>query len=155
MSITTRWMLQTDAPLIAEAFRSWNKTQAQYEAYFAENLAGWRLTLLALEGDTVLGYGNLLLKSYFEPFHAQGIPEINDLNVVTNRQSQGLGRRLIEELEAEALGRGYAQIGIGVVLHPDYDRAQRLYPSLGYLRDNTGIHPTQWGDEIHYVKRLA
>jgi GNAT superfamily N-acetyltransferase len=155
MPTLTRWMLESDAALIAEAFRSWNKTQAQYEKYYAECGQGWRLLRLALEEGVVVGYGNLLLESYFEPFKAQGIPEINDLNVVEKRQGQGLGRRLIAELEAEAMSRGYKQIGIGVVLHPDYARAQGLYPSLGYVQDGTGVHPTVWGDEIHYVKRLA
>ena len=148
-------MLESDAPLIAEAFRSWNKTTAQYQQYFAENLEGWRLTLVAFEGEVVIGYGNLLLKSYYDPFREQGIPEINDLNVVVPRQAQGIGRRLIAELEAEALRRGYAQIGIGVVLHPDYARAQRLYPRLGYVPDGRGAHATEWGDEVNFVKRLA
>jgi len=155
MPVSTRWILESDAPLIAEAFRSWNKTLAQYQQYFAENIEGWRLTLVAFEGETVVGYGNLLLKSYYDPFRELGIPEINDLNVVTPRQAQGIGRRLIQELEAEAMRRGYRQIGIGVGLSPDYARAQRLYPRLGYVPDGRGVHATEWGDEMDFVKDLT
>lgn len=140
---------------IHAAFKSWNKTRAQYEAYFAENLAGQRITLVAELDGEVVGYGNLLRVSYYQPFELQGIPEINDLNVITLRQDQGIGRRLIERLESLARSQGHSQVGIGVGLGPGYERARRLYPNLGYVEDGRGAIQTVWGDEVHLTKRLT
>jgi GNAT superfamily N-acetyltransferase len=139
---------------IFESFRSWNKTLAQYDAYFMENVSGQRLTLVAEKEGRVLGYGNLLKESYYGPFKAAGIPEINDLNVVTAEQGKGIGREIIRELEAQARAQGFRKIGIGAGLGPDYAKAQRLYPRLGYLPDGLGKITTEWGDEMHLIKLL-
>jgi GNAT superfamily N-acetyltransferase len=140
---------------IYQAFKSWNKTLQQYERYFSENGQGIRVTLVAELEGRVVGYGNLLNDSYYAPFKAEGIPEINDLNVVTDLQGQGIGRRIIMALEALAMAQGHTTIGIGVGLGLDYARAQRLYPRLGYESDGRGKQATEWGDETHLIKQLA
>jgi GNAT superfamily N-acetyltransferase len=140
---------------IYQAFKSWNKTLRQYEHYFSENQQGIRVTLVAELEGRVVGYGNLLKDSYYRPFKDGGIPEINDLNVVTDLQGQGIGRELIKELEALARAQGHAVIGIGVGLGSDYAKAQRLYPRLGYESDGRGNQVTEWGDETHLVKQLG
>ena len=140
---------------IFEAFRSWNKTRRQYENYLSENHQGRRLTLVAELDGRVVGYGNLLRDSYYAPFKAEGIPEINDLNVVTDLQGKGIGRELIKELESAARAQGHDIIGIGVGLGSDYAKAQKLYPRLGYVSDGRGNQNSEWGLETHLVKRIS
>ncbi len=153
--LTIRRLRAADAAPIAAAFVGWNKLPAQYEKYDAENREGWRITLVALHDEAVVGYGNLLTASYHEPFRAAGIPEINDLNVIPPLQGTGIGRALIAALEDVARALGYARIGIGVVLTPDYAKAQRLYPRLGYAPDGDGPKQTDEGPETHFIKSLG
>ena len=58
------------------------------------------------------------------------IPEIYRLTVSENRQSRGIGSRLVAEIEAEAGRRGFSQMGLGVA-HKN-PRAYALYERLGY-----------------------
>lgn len=143
-----------DVDAVYEAFTSWKKARKQFENYFAENLDGSRTTLLAYLDGKVVGYGNLLKKSYYPPFVQDGIPEINDLNVVTNMQGRGIGTRSISELILLAKGMGYGRIGLGVVLSPDYAKAQRLYPHLGFGLDGRGISKSNEGDELHFTRNI-
>ncbi len=152
--ISIKKMTTQDPSALRDAFVLWNKPLEQYQTYLTENQAGWRVTLIAWQGTELLGYGNLLWRSYYEPFVAEGIPEINDLNVVPARQAQGIGRQLITELEALAKNGRHARIGIGVGLGSGYERARALYPRLGYVADGRGIHKSIWGDEIYMVKPL-
>jgi GNAT superfamily N-acetyltransferase len=147
-------MQSSDTQAIADAFASWNKAVKQFEEYWAENEAGGRTTLLAVEDGKVIGYGNLLIESYYAPFKISGIPEINDLNVVIPRQGRGIGRKLIAALEDLAREKGFKVIGIGVGLGPDYKFAQGLYPRLGYVPDGRGVHKGEWEDEIYFTKAI-
>src|SRR5262245_8193921 len=125
MEIVIKRMSVEDVNAVFEAFESWNKTRQQYGTYLNENLQGGRTTLLALFQGRMVGYGNLLITSYYAPFRDAGIPEINDLNVVRELQGKGIGTRIICELEKLARNLGYPAIGIGVGLTPVYSKAQR------------------------------
>jgi GNAT superfamily N-acetyltransferase len=149
-----RRMTADDPGSLADAFASWNKPESQFQDYWAENQSGQRVTLIAWEGATLMGYGNLLRRSYYPPFAADGIPELNDLNVVPGSHGQGIGTLLIRALEDEARRQGYPRIGLGVGLTPSDARAQRLYPHLGYRLDGRGPIQTQWGPEAHLIKEL-
>ena len=131
-----------------------NKTLEQYERYFEENQAGGRVTLIATVGESVVGYINILRQSYYEPFRLEGIPEINDLNVVEEYRNQGIATELIRECERLVRESGKPVIGIGVGLTPDYAAAQHLYPKLNYIRDGRDVHVSREGEEIYFTKRL-
>ena len=170
MPITIRPMQADDAPRIAAAFAAWHKTLQQYVRYYAENVQGLRVTVVAIDvaidvaiepgadaqagGVQVVGYSNVIWQPTYAPFAAQGIPEINDLNVLEAYQKQGIGRALIGACEHIVAAAGKHQIGIGYGLTPDYAAAQRLYPQLGYGRDGRGRQPTPWGDVEFLVKQL-
>jgi GNAT superfamily N-acetyltransferase len=151
---TIRKMVRADIEDIAVAFAAENKTREQYERYFAENQTGGRVTLVATVNESVIGYTNVLWQSGYMPFLSDGIPEINDLNVVAEFRNRGIGRALILEAEQVARDAGKAVMGIGVGLTPDYAAAQYLYPSLGYVSNGRGVRKTQFGDEIYFTKRL-
>jgi len=131
-----------------------NKTREQYERYFAENQAGERVTLVAVTDESVVGYANVLWRSYYEPFRLVGIPEINDLNVVEEYRDNGIGRALIAECEGVVRETKNATIGIGVGLTRDYSAAQHLYPALGYVSDGRGVYTSPHGDEAYFLKEL-
>ena len=154
MSYTIRRMARGDVDAVAEAFRSRNKTREQYERYFEENRRGVRVTLVAVAEGAVVGYGNVLWESGYEPFRRDGIPEINDLNVVVAWQNRGVGRALIHEAERVIAAAGRPVAGIGVGQTPDYAAAQHLSPKLGYVPDGTGVHPTEYGDVLYLTKSL-
>jgi ribosomal protein S18 acetylase RimI-like enzyme len=60
-----------------------------------------------------------------------GYPNIQDLFIVEEQRSRGLGKQLIQECEKIAQENGYGKISVAVnpTLNP---RAQSLYKSLGY-----------------------
>lgn len=154
LEFTIRRMSLADVEGITRAFARRNKQREQYVRYFDEHGAGKRVTLVALRGEEVIGYGNVLWESGYSGLRESGIPEINDLNVVEEFQNRGVGRALIREAERIAAERGVRVMGIGVGLTPDYAAAQHLYPKLGYVPDGRGIHPTQYGEVAYFIKRL-
>lgn len=86
-----------------------------------------------------LGYGSLLWRSNYPAFAADRVPEIHDLVVAADSRGQGIGTKLISELERRAAAAGHNLIGLGVGLYADYGAAQRLYSSLGYRPDGQGV----------------
>jgi GNAT superfamily N-acetyltransferase len=154
MNYMVRRMIRSDIEAIAETFTSWNKRREQYERYFEENQLGERDTLVAVMGERVVGYVNVLWESDYEPFRRGGVPEINDLNVINEHQKRGIGSALIHAAECVVAEAGIAVVGIGVGQTPDYAAAQRLYPKLGYVPDEKGIRATRYGDVAYLTKRL-
>lgn len=147
-------MTEAHIDALTEVFASWNKPAGQYTRYYAENLAGTRITLVGLVDGELAGYGNLLWQSDYPPFIDAGIPEINDLNTLEPFRRRGLASAIITECERIAKDAGKPIIGIGVGQTEDYANAQRLYPQLGYVYDGRGIRTTIWGDEQSLTKQL-
>ena len=58
-------------------------------------------------------------------------PDIEDLFVLAELRSQGIGRQLIQFAETLASTRGYSFIGLSVAAETN-DAARRLYERLGY-----------------------
>jgi predicted N-acetyltransferase YhbS len=154
MDYTIRKMLYADIETVFEVFATYNKKREQYERYFEENQTSKRVTLIATVGETVVGYTNVLWQSGYEPFLSDGIPEINDLNVIIEFRNRGIGRALIREAERVVAEAGKSIIGIGVGLTPDYAAAQHLYPKLSYISDGRGVHTSEYGDEIYFTKEI-
>lgn len=154
MNIIIRRMVEGDIDRIAEVFKSRGKQREQYEQYWQENQDCKRVTLVAVLGEEVAGYTNVVWHSDYEPFCQADIPEIHDMNVITQFQKQGIGTALIKEAENLALQHDKRVMGIGVGLTPDYGAAQRLYPKLGYIPDGRGAQSTPWGDELFLSKVL-
>jgi len=154
MNYVIRRMCREDIGPVADAFAPMNKSRAQYERYFEENRAGDRVTLVADLDGSLIGYTNILWRSYYPPFRAAGIPEINDLNVVEEYRNHGVATALIRECESIIREAQHATIGIGVGLTPDYAAAQHLYPKLGYVSDGRGVHTAAEGHEAYFLKAL-
>ncbi len=154
MDFIIRRMVESDVDSIAQAFAHWNKQREQYVRYWRENHEGQRVTLVAVWGEQVVGYTNVIWQPEYEPFREAGIPEINDMNVIAEFQRHGIGTALIREAERIATEHGKSIMGIGFGLTADYGAAQRLYPKLGYIPDGRGAQPTPWGDVLFLTKKL-
>src|SRR5687768_11913882 len=113
MGFIVRPMTGDDVDAVAQAFAHWNKRREQYERYWRENQEGKRITLVAVAGEQVVGYANIIWQPDYGPFRESGIPEINDMNVIAEFQKQGIGSALIQEAERIALQREVKVIGIG------------------------------------------
>ncbi len=153
-ALQIRSMQADDPARLAAAFADMNKTRAQYEHYWQENVEGSRVTLIALLAGSVVGYTNVIWKSDYEPFRQRGIPEIHDMNTVTSLRRSGIGTRMLKAAERLVQQTGRCVIGIGVGVTRDYAIAQRLYPKQGYVPDGTGVHPNAWGGCMYAVKQL-
>jgi len=130
----------SDADLISKAFQSigWNKPPSQYERYLEEQDHGTRVVLVAWSGGTFAGYVTLVWNSNYAPMENDGIPEIQDLNVLPQFRRNGIGSLLLDEAERIASTTG-TEVGLGVGLHPGYNAAQRLYVKRGYVPDGCGV----------------
>lgn len=129
-----------------DAFNRHNMNRAE-DYYFnclQENLQGTRITLFALVDGQIAGCAHLKFNSDYPYFQQNGIPEINDLNVFSEYQRQGIANQLLDEFEKQA-SRTHTYIGIGVGLYKDYGAAQRIYCRRGYIPDGNGI---TYGEQI-------
>ena len=154
-SLQIRRMQDNDPDALASAFADMNKSRAQFERYWQENIDGKRVTLVALLDGRVVGYTNVIWESDYESFRQQGIPEVNDMNTVTHLRRNGIGTLMLKAAEELVRQTGRRVIGIGAGVTPDYSIAQKLYPKLGYVSDGTGVHPDRWGGCMYSIKLIS
>jgi GNAT superfamily N-acetyltransferase len=135
-----RSMSATDPREMAEACGQlgWNKPVILFEMYFADEASGTRSCWVAYFSDVFAGYVTVNWKPTYPYFAENGIPEIQDLNVLPPFQRKGIGTALLVQAEAEIASRSNVA-GLGVGLHPGYNEAQRLYVKRGYVPDGRGV----------------
>ncbi|MCF7755760.1 GNAT family N-acetyltransferase [Paenibacillus xylanexedens] len=148
MTIHIRLLNESDPVIISKAFQEqgWGRSPEQYLHYLAEQQNGERVTLVAELNGEFAGYVNVLWNSSYPSFREQGIPEINDFNVLMKFQRQGIGSRLMDRAEEVILERTDVA-GIGVGVFSDYGKAQVLYVHRGYIPDGHGVHKHD-----HYIQ---
>lgn len=168
MQIDIRRIEQDDVAIMAAAFDAigWNKPEAQFERYLNEQDQGLRAVLLAVVDGRFAGYLNVIWQPDYLPFREDGIPEIQDFNVLPDFRRRGIGTRLMDAAERLAAVRSPI-VGIGVGMGADYGPAQRLYVLRGYVPDGLGIVThnrfAQLGEMVrvdddlvlHFRKRIA
>jgi GNAT superfamily N-acetyltransferase len=120
----------------AMAAIGWDKPVSQYEKYLAEQAAGVRSVLVATVDGEYAGYVTVRWESPYEPFN--GMPEIQDFNVLPAYRRRGIGSGLMDAAEALVAERSDT-VAIGVGLYADYGTAQRMYVRRGYIPDGRGI----------------
>lgn len=142
----------SDIDEIVEGFRAlgWGgKDRAQYERYLREQHQGVRAIRVGRWDGRFAGYVTVVWQPDYPPFREQGIPEVQDFNVLPDFRRRRIGSALMDEAERLILARSRT-IGIGVGLHRDYGAAQRLYVLRGYVPDALGITThgarVNWGD---------
>ncbi len=139
--IAVRDLDEQDIAVIAaiDGGAAWHGGESKWRAYWHEHRQGLRVSMVALLGEKIIGYGSLCWHSQYPPFREAGTPEIADLVVAEGARRQGVASRLIGACEAQARAAGRDLIGIGFGLYADYGAAQRLYVRLGYIPDGRGL----------------
>lgn len=129
-----------DTTVMSAAFArlGWNKPEAQYRNYLEEQTAGERDVFVAELNDQFTGYVTICWRSPYPFFAHDGIPEVQDFNVLPEFRRQGIGTRLMD-LAEEKIAVRHDTAGIGVGMYPDYGHAQRLYVLRGYVPDGRGL----------------
>jgi GNAT superfamily N-acetyltransferase len=131
--------LRDDDPVVMSAAFDeigWNKPVSQYEKYLAQQREGSRSVLVATVDDEFAGYVTVNWNSPYEPF--DGVPEVQDFNVLPKFRRRGIGSGLMDAAEALVAERSDV-VAIGVGLYADYGTAQRMYVRRGYIPDGRGI----------------
>lgn len=95
-------------------------------------------------GHTVVGTGALARMN-------DDVAEVTRMRVLPEYQAQGIGRRLLHELESRGRTRGFTEVVLDTA--PHLEAAQALYESEGY--EQVGYVETAWTDLIIYRKQLA
>ncbi|MDF2649771.1 MAG: acetyltransferase [Paenibacillus sp.] len=138
-SIEVRQMTGLDVDLVYRVFTEHDigKPKDYILRCWEQNEAGERITLLAFYKGQFAGSLHLLARSHYPYFVENGIPEINDFNVIPPFRKLGIGNALMEAIEKNAFEK-YGIVGIGVGLYQSYGSAQRLYAKRGYIPDGRG-----------------
>ncbi|TYP71986.1 GNAT family N-acetyltransferase [Paenibacillus methanolicus] len=140
VAVEVRQMVASDVELVYRVFHESGigKPMAYIRECWEQNEAGDRITLLAFYQGAFAGSLHLLHRSHYPYFAQNGIPEINDFNVIPALRKHGIGTALMDEAEKIALGQ-HSIVGIGVGLYRDYGSAQRMYAKRGYVPDGRGV----------------
>jgi hypothetical protein len=84
MNIHIREINEGDPELISNSFKKqgWEKPIELFLRYIEEHRNGERVTLIVEVDGNFAGYTNVIWDSYYPRFKEEGIPEINDFNVL-------------------------------------------------------------------------
>jgi ribosomal protein S18 acetylase RimI-like enzyme len=116
---------------------------AYWPERFVDQAKKLLVVLIAWEGDVPIGHLVLRWKPEMaETVRPPNRPHLSNIGVRPDRQSQGVGSRLMGEAEALAVSRGYRSLGLSVGV--DNPRAKRLYERLGYVDTSAGVFTSRW-----------
>jgi GNAT superfamily N-acetyltransferase len=138
LALRIRRMEEDDLAPLARTCAQIGKQRELFEHYLREQEAGGLDALVAAAEGEPAGYVTLNWHPSYPPLAAEGVPEVQDLNVLPRFRRQGVASRLLAEVEALAQARS-EWVGIGVGLHPGYNAAQPLYILRGYVPDGRGV----------------
>ncbi len=129
-----------DPEVISRAFdrMGWKKSVEKYKKYLREQELGTREIRVAELAGGFAGYVTVRWCSEYAYFKDNGIPVVEDLNVLSQFRRRGIASALVDECE-RMIGMRSPVAGIGVGLHPGYNAAQRMYVLRGYVPDARGV----------------
>jgi ribosomal protein S18 acetylase RimI-like enzyme len=116
----------------------WTKPAGYFATCCAQQERGELVLLVAEDGGSYRGHAKVVWQPDYPYFRENGIPEIQDLNVLTSFRRQGIATQLLDVAEALIIERSTVA-GIGFGLYADYGAAQRLYVKRGYVPDGRGV----------------
>ncbi len=138
--LVIRSMRKEDAEIFYKKYLSygWHSRIETYLDYYKEQEDKTRLVFIAESEGIVSGICTLILNPSEGPLGNQGIPEISDLKVFTEKRNNGIGSKLLDivELESKKIS---SEVYLAVGVHSGYGAAQRLYVERGYIPDGSGV----------------
>lgn len=134
--IDIREATKIDLPVLYEVYRSIGKKD---DGYFEHVMTQSTIILVASLNGEDCGFCIYNMQPRYNMYRKLGIPEIQDLNVVSTARRNGVARALIKWCEGMARSKNCTQIGISVGLFKDYGPAQILYAKMGYIPDGNGV----------------
>ncbi len=108
-----------------------------YERCIERHKNGELIIITASTESKNIGYCFLNWQPKYAYFKKCSIPEIQDLNVLSQYRRGGVGGALIKH--CEKLCANHKEIGIGVGMDASFGAAQRLYIRMGYIPDGAGL----------------
>ena len=115
------------------------KPAGYFQSVIELQARGELMLLVATAQSSYLGHCRVAWLSDYPGLRAQGIPEIQDLNVRPDYRRRGVASALLDEAERR-IGERSPLAGIGFGLYADYGPAQRLYVKRGYVPDGRGVN---------------
>lgn len=112
--------------------------EAEARSYLAGHAEPEGASLVAANGDDVIGYAAIVWESNYAGFRSRRIPLIHQVAVAGPFRRRGVATLLMDAAEQLARDRGIATLGITVGLFDEYGPAQRLYGRRGYVPDGRG-----------------
>lgn len=110
-----------------------SEAHAYWEGVLSALSSGERVLLVALDGDSVLGFVQVSLVAWPSQRHRA---EVMKLLVSSVARRRGIGSALMRSAESDALGRGRTLLVLDTRRGDD---AERLYAKLGY--ETAGVIP--------------
>lgn len=142
---------EQDIPALYALYNHIGKKDVGYfEVLFEKNC----VVLIAEHEKQLVGFGVLNFEPKYSLYKRLNIPEIQDLNVISEMRQQGIATDIIKRFEEIAKDQGLEHVGISVALTKEFGPAQRLYAKLGYIPDGNGVtydrQPVE-GGQAYYV----
>ena len=112
----------------------------RHDERFAQQQEGRLTYLIAWLGEIPIGHTMVRWEGTTDAYIADRISDcahVEDLFVMPELRSQGIGTRILEHGERLAIERGFTQIGLAVGV--DNPRARALYERLGYVDTGFGV----------------
>lgn len=139
-NLIIRSMLESDIDQIATAHQSqgWFFDRSVFESYLNDQELGTRTVFIAEYLGKVAGYVTLVPEATIGPYKEMKLPEIVNFGVFEVYQKNGIGSKLMDAVEVEALTFSQA-VTLSVGVHSGYGSAQRMYVKRGYIPDGSGV----------------
>lgn len=96
-----------------------------------------RVMIVATDGDMVVGFGQL----------NPDTGEVDAIYVLPERQGEGIGRMLLNELEEQARARGIATLELSATLN-----ATEFYRRAGYAQRHASVHRLPTGVTLQCIR---
>lgn len=133
--IDIRLAEKSDIPALYNLYEALGKRD---EGYFEHAFEAGAVPVVAFVHNKLCGFCLLNWRPRYSLYRKLGIPEIQDLNVLSDMRRRGVGRAIMQYCEGRVSAQGGTMIGIAVGLTGDYGAAQIMYVKMGYLPDGNG-----------------
>ena len=139
MDIDVRPLSRREIPLL-DAHLDVERLAGRHDDRFAQQRDGRLTYLIAWLDGTPIGHAMVRWTGATDAFVAeriQGCAHVEDLFVMPDLRSRGIGTRILGHGERLAVERGFTQLGLAVGI--DNPRARALYERLGYVDTGFGV----------------